>query len=84
MTVVPPSILFAKEGWFVLFALYLLAEDGQECEILTRPKRIGLGTMYNDESAWMVPVTVNLDERTSRRSSTTLEPRRRAAQAADR
>jgi hypothetical protein len=30
MTAVPPSILFAKVGWFVLFALYLLAEDSQD------------------------------------------------------
>jgi hypothetical protein len=62
MTAVPPSILFAKVGWFVLFGLYLLAGDSQEYEILTRPKRIGLGTVYNNESAWMVPVTLNLDE----------------------
>ena len=42
-----------------MFVLYLLAEDSREYEILTRPKPIRLATMYNNESVWMVPGTVN-------------------------
>ena len=42
-----------------MFVLYVLAEDTREYEILTRSKRIKLATMYNNESVWMVPDTLN-------------------------
>jgi hypothetical protein len=45
-----------------MFALYLLADDTCDFEILTRPKRFRLGTMYNNESVWMVPGTVGADD----------------------
>jgi hypothetical protein len=45
-----------------MFVLYLLAEDSREFEILTRPKKIRLATMYSNESVWMVPGTVSADD----------------------
>jgi hypothetical protein len=42
-----------------MFMLYLLAEDTREFTILTRPKRFRLATMYNNESVWIVPGTMN-------------------------
>jgi hypothetical protein len=42
-----------------MFVLYLLAEDTREFTILTRPKRFRLATMYNNESVWIVPGTMN-------------------------
>ena len=45
-----------------MFVLYLLAKDSREFEILTRPKKIRLATMYSNESAWMVPGTVSADD----------------------
>jgi hypothetical protein len=45
-----------------MFVLYLLAEDNREFEILTRQTKIRLATMYNNESVWMVPGTVGVDD----------------------
>jgi len=45
-----------------MFVLYLLAEDNREYEILSRPSRVRLATMYNNESVWMVPGTVGADD----------------------
>jgi hypothetical protein len=45
-----------------MFMLYLLAEDTREFEILTRPKKVRLATMYNNEAAWIVPGTVSADD----------------------
>jgi hypothetical protein len=45
-----------------MFVLYLLAEDSREFEILKRPKKIRLATMYSNESVWMVPRTVSADD----------------------
>jgi hypothetical protein len=42
-----------------MFVLYLLADDTREFTILTRPKRFRLATMYNNESVWIVPGTMN-------------------------
>jgi hypothetical protein len=45
-----------------MFVLYPPAEDSRGYQILTRPKRIRLATMCNNESAWAVPRTVNADD----------------------
>jgi hypothetical protein len=42
-----------------MFVLYLLAEDTREFTIFTRPERFRLATMYNNESMWIVPGTMN-------------------------
>jgi hypothetical protein len=45
-----------------MFVLYLLAEDSRDFEIRARAKPIRLAIMYNNESVWMVPGTVGLDD----------------------
>lgn len=45
-----------------MFVLYLLAEDTRDFEVLTRPKKIRLATMYSNESVWMAPDTVSADD----------------------
>jgi hypothetical protein len=42
-----------------MFVLYLLVGDTREFTILTHPERFSFATMYNNESVWIVPGTMN-------------------------
>jgi hypothetical protein len=45
-----------------MFVLYLLNEDTLVFDILSRPEKIKLSTMRNNESVWMVPNSVRADD----------------------
>jgi hypothetical protein len=45
-----------------MFVLYVMDNETRDCEVVTRPKRPRLAVMYSNESLWIVPGTVSLDD----------------------
>jgi hypothetical protein len=45
-----------------MYVFYMLADDIQEFEIMTRRRQSVLSMMFPNESVWMVPGIVSADE----------------------
>lgn len=45
-----------------MFVLYVMDNETRDYEVVTRSKRPRLAVMYSNESLWIVPGTVSLDD----------------------